>query len=58
MSEQLRKIMHGHSSSDPSPNTSPDVVKNEMDIVNYAENNQIDSTGVYYGRILIIREKR
>ena len=27
MSEQLRKIMHGHSSSDLSPNTSPVVVK-------------------------------
>ena len=50
MSEQLRKIMHGHSSSDSSPNTSPVVVKNEMDIVNYTENNQMDPTGVYYGR--------
>ena len=39
MSEQLRKIMHGHSSSDSSLNTSPVVVKNEMDIVNYEENN-------------------
>ena len=50
MSEQLRKIIHGHSFSDSSPNTSPVVVKNEMDIVNYAENNQMDPTGVYYGR--------
>ena len=50
MSEQLQKIMHGHSSSDSSPNTSPVAVKNEMDIVNYAENNQMDPTGVYYGR--------
>ena len=50
MSEQLRKIMHGHSSSNSSPNTSPVVVKNEMDIVNYAENNQMDPTEVYYGR--------
>ena len=50
MSEQLRKIMHGHSSSDSSPNTSPVVVKNEMDIVNYAENNQMEPTEVYYGR--------
>ena len=50
MSEQLRKIMHGHSSRDSSPNTSPVVVKNEMDIVNYAENNQMDPTEVYYGR--------
>ena len=41
MSEQLRKIMHGHSFV---------VVKNEMDIVNYTENNQMDPTGVYYGR--------
>ena len=50
MSKQLRKIIHGHSSSDSSPNTSPVVVKNEMDIVNYAENNQMDPTEVYYGR--------
>ena len=42
--------MYGHSSSDSSPNTSPVVVKNKMDIVNYAENNQMDPTGVYYGR--------
>ena len=42
--------MHGHSSSDSSPNTSPIVVKNEMDIVNYIENNQMDPTEVYYGR--------
>ena len=50
MSEQLRKIMHGHFSSDSSPNTSPVEVKNEMDIVNYTENNQMDPTGVYFGR--------
>ena len=49
MSEQLRKIMHGHSSSNSSPNTSPVVVKNEIDIVNYTENNQMDPTRVYYG---------
>ena len=49
MSEQLRKIMHGHSSSDSSPNTSPVVIKNEIDIVNYAENNQMGPTGVYFG---------
>ena len=49
MSEQLRKIMHGHSSSDSSPNTSPVMVKNEMDIVNSTENNQMDPTEVYYG---------
>ena len=49
MSEQLQKIMHGHSSSNSSPNTSPVMVKNEMDIVNYAENNQMDPTEVYYG---------
>ena len=48
MSEQLQ-IMHGHSSSDSSPNTSPVVVKNEMDIFNYAENNQMGPTEVYYG---------
>ena len=50
MSEQSRKIMHGHSSSDSSPNTSPVMVKNEMDIVNYTESNQMDPTRVYYGR--------
>ena len=49
MSEQLRKIMHGHSSSDSSPNTSSVVVKNEMDIVNYTESNQMEPTGVYFG---------
>ena len=50
MSEQLWKIMHGHSSSKLSSNTSPIVVKNEMDIVNYTESNQMDPSGVYYGR--------
>ena len=50
MSGQLRKIMHKHSSDDSSPNTSPVVVKNEADIINYAENNQMDPTEVYYGR--------
>ena len=50
MSEQLRKIIHGHTSSDSSPNTSSVVVKNEIDIVNYAENNQMDPTEIYYGR--------
>ena len=50
LSGQLRKIMHKHSSDNSSPNTSPVVVKNEMDIINYAENNQMDSTEVYYGR--------
>ena len=50
MSEQLQKIMHGHSCSNSSPNTSPIVVKNEMDVVNYAENNQMEPTEVYYGR--------
>ena len=42
--------MHEHSSSDLSPNTSPVEVTNEMDIVNYTENNQMEPTGVYYGR--------
>ena len=50
MSKQLRKIMHGHSSSDSSPNTSPVEKKTEMDIVNYTEDNQMDPTAVYYGR--------
>ena len=49
MSEQLRKIILGHSSSDTSPNTAPVVIKNEMDIVNYTENNQMDPIGVYFG---------
>ena len=49
ISEQLRKIMLGHSSKDLSANTSPVVVKNEIDIVNYKESNQMEPTGVYYG---------
>ena len=49
MSGQLRKIMHKHSSDNSSPNTSPVVVKNEMDVINYVENNQMDPTEVYYG---------
>ena len=40
--------MHAHSSSDLSSNSSL-VVKYEMDIVNYTENNQLDPTGVYHG---------
>ena len=50
MSGQLQKIMHKHSTDDSSPNTSPVMVKNEMDIVNYAENNQMNPIEVYYGR--------
>ena len=52
--------MHGHSSSDSSPNTSPVVKKkqNEMDIVNYTENNQMDLTAVYYGRSSYRRDSR
>ena len=50
MSGQLRKIMHKHSSDASSPNTSPVVVMNEVDIINYAENNQMDPAEVYYGR--------
>ena len=61
MSKQLRKIMHGHSSSDSSPNTSPVVKKNEMHIVNYTDDNQMDPTAVYYGqrdsRLNNLREK-
>ena len=49
MSGQLRKIMHKHSSDTSSPNTSPVMVKNEVDIINNAENNQMDPTEVYYG---------
>ena len=49
MSGQLRKIIHKHSSDASSPNTSLVVVKNEVDIINYAENNQMDLTEVYYG---------
>ena len=54
MSEHLRKNMHGHSSSDSSSNTSPVVVKNKMDIVNYTESNQMDPTGVYFGRSSVL----
>ena len=42
--------MHKHSSDDSSSNTSPVMVKSEMDIINYAENNQMDPTEVYFGR--------
>ena len=41
--------MHKHSSDASSQNTSPVVLKNEVDIINYAENNQMDPTEVYYG---------
>ena len=58
MLKQLRKIMHGHSSSDSSPNTSPVVKKPEMDIVNYTEDNQMDPTAVYYGRSSYRRDLR
>ena len=50
--------MHGHSSSDSSPNTSPVVKKNEMDIVNYTEDNQMGTTAVYYGRSSYRRDLR
>ena len=50
MSKQLRKIMHGHCSSDSSPNTSPVVKKTKTDIVTYTGDNQMDPTAVYYGR--------
>ena len=56
MSEQLRKIMHRHSSSNSSPNTLPVVVKNKMDIVNYTESNQMEPTGVYYGHFSYWRD--
>ena len=49
MSGQLWKIMHKHSSDASSPNTSPVVMKNKVDILNYAENNPMDPTEVYYG---------
>ena len=42
--------MHKHSSDASSPNTSSVVVKNKVDIINYAENNQMDPPEVYYGR--------
>ena len=42
--------MHKHSFDNSSSNTSPVVVKSEMDIIDYAENNQMNLTEVYYGR--------
>ena len=54
MLKQLRKIMHGHSS----PNTSPVMKKNKMDLVNYTENNQMDPTAVYYGCSSYRRDSR
>ena len=42
MSGHLRKIMHKQSSDTLFPNTPPIMVKNEVDVIAYAENNQTD----------------
>ena len=49
---QLLKIMHKQSSDASSPNTPPIMVKNEVDVITYSENNQTDPSEVYYGRSL------
>ena len=49
MSGQLQKIMHKQSSDASSPNIAPIMVKNEVDVIAYAENNQTDPSEVYYG---------
>ena len=41
--------MHKQSSVASSPNTPPIMVKNEVDIIAYAKNNQTDLSELYYG---------
>ena len=41
--------MHKQSSDASSPNTPPIMVKNEVDVIAYAKNNQTDPSEVYYG---------
>ena len=50
MSGQLRKIMQKQSSDASPPNTPPIIVKNEVDVIASAENNQTDPNEVHYGR--------
>ena len=42
--------MHKQSSDASSPNTPPIMVKNEVDVIAYAESNQTEDSEVYYGR--------
>ena len=49
MSAQLWKIMHKQSFDVSSPNTSPIMVKKEVDFIAYVENNLTDPSEVYYG---------
>ena len=49
MSRQLWKIMHKQSLDALSPNTPLIMVKNEVDVITYVENNQTDLSEVYYG---------
>ena len=44
--------MHKQSSDTSSTNTPPIMVKNEVDVIAYAENNQTDASEVYYGHSL------
>ena len=42
--------MHKQFSDALSPNTPPIMVKNEIDVIAYTENNLTDPSEVYYGR--------
>ena len=43
---------YAQSSYTLSPNTPPIMVNNEVDVIAYVENNQTDSSEVYYGCFL------
>ena len=58
MSGQLRKIIHKQSSDVSFPNTPPIMLKNEIDVIAYMENNQTDPSEVYYGRSSDQRDSR
>ena len=58
MSGQLRKIMYKQSSDASSPNTPLIMMKNEVDVIAYKENNQTDNSEVYHGHSLDQRNSR
>ena len=58
MSGKLRKIMYKQCSDTLSPNTPSIMVKNEVDVIVYAENNQTDPSEVYHGRFSDRRDSR
>ena len=49
---------YAQSSDTLSPNTPPIMVKNEVDVIAYAENNQTDPSEVYHGRSSDRRDSR